>query len=65
MATDDAEDTFVLTKGTARSLKETSMRVKKIRGAMKTLASKPARKCAPCPQQPSKPSHTKSLPPNL
>ena len=32
-------DTFVLTKSDARSLKETSMRVKKIRGAMKTLFS--------------------------
>ena len=30
-------DTFVLTRSTARSLKETSMRVKKLRGAMKTL----------------------------
>ena len=30
-------DTFVLTRSNARSLKETSMRVKKIRGAMKTL----------------------------
>ena len=30
-------DTFVLTRSEARSLKETSMRVKKIRGAMKTL----------------------------
>jgi len=30
-------DTFVLTRGTARSLKETSMRIKKIRGAMRTL----------------------------
>lgn len=30
-------DTFVLTRSTSRSLKETSMRVKKIRGAMKTL----------------------------
>ena len=36
-AADGAEDTFVLTKRTARSLKETAMRVKKIRGAMKTL----------------------------
>ena len=36
-AADGAEDTFVLTKSTARSLKETAMRVKKIRGAMKTL----------------------------
>lgn len=36
-AVDGAEDTFVLTKSTARSLKETAMRVKKIRGAMKTL----------------------------
>lgn len=34
---DGAEDTFVLTKSAARSLKETAMRVKKIRGAMKTL----------------------------
>ena len=34
---DGAEDTFVLTKSSARSLKETAMRVKKIRGAMKTL----------------------------
>ena len=30
-------DTFVLTRSTARSLKETSMRVKKLRGAMRTL----------------------------
>ena len=30
-------DTFVLTKSAARSLKETAMRVKKIRSAMKTL----------------------------
>jgi len=30
-------DTFVLTRSTARSLKETSMRIKKIRGAMRTL----------------------------
>ena len=30
-------DTFVLTRSEARSLKETSMRAKKIRGAMKTL----------------------------
>ncbi len=30
-------DTFVLTRSTARSLKETAMRVKKIRGAMKAL----------------------------
>ena len=36
-AADGAGDTFVLTKSTARSLKETAMRVKKIRGAMKTL----------------------------
>ena len=34
---DGSGDTFVLTKSTARSLKETAMRVKKIRGAMKTL----------------------------
>jgi len=36
-AADGAGDTFVLTKSAARSLKETAMRVKKIRGAMKTL----------------------------
>ena len=36
-AADGTGDTFVLTKSTARSLKETAMRVKKIRGAMKTL----------------------------
>ena len=36
-AEDGAGDTFVLTKSAARSLKETAMRVKKIRGAMKTL----------------------------
>lgn len=36
-------DTFVLTRSNARSLKETSMRVKKIRGAMKTLFSLDAR----------------------
>ena len=36
-AADGAEDTFVLTKSAARSLKETAMRAKKIRGAMKTL----------------------------
>ena len=38
-AADGAGDTFVLTKSTARSLKETAMRVKKIRGAMKTLCA--------------------------
>ena len=32
---------------------------------MKLPTPKPARKCAPFHQQPSKPSHTKSLPPNL
>jgi transposase len=36
-AADGTGDTFVLTKSTARSLKETAMRVKKIRSAMKTL----------------------------
>ena len=36
-------DTFVLTRSEARSLKETSMRVKKIRGAMKTLFAIDAR----------------------
>ena len=36
-------DTFVLTRSAARSLKETSMRVKKIRGAMKTLFAIDAR----------------------
>ena len=36
-AADGAGDTFVLTKSAARSLKETAMRAKKIRGAMKTL----------------------------
>ena len=34
---ENSGDTFVLTRSTARSLKETSMRVKKLRGAMKTL----------------------------
>ena len=39
IAGDDGKpgDTFVLTRSEARSLKETSMRAKKIRGAMKTL----------------------------
>ena len=36
-AGESSGDTFVLTRSTARSLKETSMRVKKLRGAMKTL----------------------------
>ena len=36
-------DTFVLTRSEARSLKETSMRVKKIRGAMKALFAIDAR----------------------
>ena len=36
-AGENSGDTFVLTRSTARSLKETSMRVKKLRGAMKTL----------------------------
>ena len=36
-------DTFVLTRSNARSLKEISMRVKKIRGAMKTLFALDAR----------------------
>lgn len=36
-------DTFVLTKSQARSLKETAMRVKKVRGAMKTLFALDAR----------------------
>ena len=36
-------DTFVLTRSEARSLKETSMRAKKIRGAMKTLFAIDAR----------------------
>ena len=34
---ENSGDTFVLTRSTARSLKETSMRVKKLRGAMRTL----------------------------
>lgn len=41
--TEKPGDTFVLTKSDARSLKETSMRVKKIRGAMKTLFAIDAR----------------------
>lgn len=41
--TETPGDTFVLTKSDARSLKETSMRVKKIRGAMKTLFAIDAR----------------------
>ena len=35
------------------------------KAGMKPPAPKQARKCAPFPQQPSKPPHTKSLPPNL
>jgi hypothetical protein len=35
------------------------------KAGMKLPTPKPARKCAPFPQQPSKPPHTKSLPPNL
>ena len=35
------------------------------KAGMKPPAPKQARKCAPFPQQASKPSHTKSLPPNL
>jgi len=41
--TETPGDTFVLTRSDARSLKETSMRVKKIRGAMKTLFAIDAR----------------------
>lgn len=41
--TETPGDTFVLTRSEARSLKETSMRVKKIRGAMKTLFAIDAR----------------------
>ena len=36
-----------------------------LKAGMKLPTPKPARKCAPFPQQPSKPPHTKSLPPNL
>ena len=35
------------------------------KAGMKPPAPKQARKCAPFPQQPSKPPHTKALPPNL
>ena len=35
------------------------------KAGMKLPTSKQARKCAPFPRQPSKPPHTKSLPPNL
>ena len=35
------------------------------KAGMKLPTPKPARKCAPFSQQASKPSHTKSLPPNL
>ena len=35
------------------------------KAGMKLPKPKPARKCAPFPQQPSKPPHTKSLLPNL
>jgi hypothetical protein len=35
------------------------------KAGMKLPTPKPARKCAPFPQHPSKPPHTKSLPPNL
>jgi len=41
--TETPGDTFVLTRSDARSLKETSMRVKKIRGAMQTLFALDAR----------------------
>jgi len=41
--TETPGDTFVLTRSDARSLKETSMRVKKVRGAMQTLFSLDAR----------------------
>jgi len=34
---EDGEEKFVLTRSEARTLKETAMRVKKVRGAMKTL----------------------------
>ena len=36
-----------------------------LKAGMKLPTPKPARKCAPFPQHPSKPPHTKSLPPNL
>ena len=35
------------------------------KAGMKLPKPKPARKCAPFPQHPSKPPHTKALPPNL
>ena len=35
------------------------------KAGMKLPAPKQARKCAPFPQQPSKPPRTKSIPPNL
>ena len=36
-----------------------------LKAGMKLPTPKPARKCAPFPQHPSKPPHTKALPPNL
>ena len=49
-------DTFVLTQSDARSLKEVSMRIKKLRGAMKTLRALDARigRTKWCPAPPLK-----------
>ena len=51
---------LVKTRGLAAMQKQ-----QRAKAGMKLTTPKQARKCAPFPQYPSKPPHTKTLPPNL